>query len=181
MKNTIEQALAAASKGCEGNLLIASDEECNAHVPGPTTTAPEDRARYVREQPENDERLKVLIGSPPSGILLTDHCLDNDLWLNNCQSAPISDILRVHEYSHVQFLRRTCESLEGEDSKAGPGNRLRHLDRDTTISRGSFGAAAKAAGVVIAAVDAVMKKTCRSAFCAIRPPGHHLGPWGAVE
>lgn len=55
------------------------------------------------------------------------------------------------------------------------------LDRDTSISHDSFNAAAKCAGVVIAAVDAVMKKTCHTAFCAIRPPGHHVGPWGAVE
>lgn len=41
--------------------------------------------------------------------------------------------------------------------------------------------AAKSAGVVISAVDAVMKNKCRTAFCAIRPPGHHAGPWGAVE
>lgn len=55
------------------------------------------------------------------------------------------------------------------------------LDKDTCISHDSFSGASKAAGVVIAAVDAVMKKTCQTAFCAIRPPGHHVGPRGAVE
>ncbi len=55
------------------------------------------------------------------------------------------------------------------------------LDRDTMVSANSYRVASKSAGVVIAAVDAVMKKKCHSAFCAIRPPGHHAGPWGAVE
>lgn len=49
------------------------------------------------------------------------------------------------------------------------------------VSARSYEVAAKSAGVVVSAVDAVMKKKCRAAFCAIRPPGHHVGPWGAVE
>ena len=49
------------------------------------------------------------------------------------------------------------------------------------ISPKSYEAATKGSGVVIAAVDAVMRNQCRTAFCAIRPPGHHAGPWGAVE
>jgi acetoin utilization deacetylase AcuC-like enzyme len=55
------------------------------------------------------------------------------------------------------------------------------MDRDTFVSAKSYEVAAKSAGVVISAVDAVMKKKCRGAFCAIRPPGHHVGTWGAVE
>ena len=117
---TLEQALAGANNGCEGYLLVATDEECYAHVPSPTT-AGEERVRHFREQPENEERLKVLVGSPPSGILLTDHCLENDLWLNSCQSATMSDILRVHEYSHLQFVRRACDTLEVEEGKTAPG------------------------------------------------------------
>ena len=49
------------------------------------------------------------------------------------------------------------------------------------VSANSYEVAKKSAGVVITAVDAVMNKKCRGAFCAIRPPGHHVGPWGAVE
>jgi acetoin utilization deacetylase AcuC-like enzyme len=53
-----------------------------------------------------------------------------------------------------------------------PGEFAR-IDADTTMSAGSADAALHAAGAVIAAVDAVMAGQVDSAFCAVRPPGHH--------
>jgi acetoin utilization deacetylase AcuC-like enzyme len=47
------------------------------------------------------------------------------------------------------------------------------LDSDTTVSPGSGEAALRAAGAVVAAVDAVCRGEIRNAFCAVRPPGHH--------
>ena len=47
------------------------------------------------------------------------------------------------------------------------------LDADTIISPGSGEAALRAAGAVIAAVDAVIAGEAANAFCAVRPPGHH--------
>jgi|SRR5690606_30121535 len=51
------------------------------------------------------------------------------------------------------------------------------LDADTVMSEGSAEAALRAAGAVVAAVDAVCDEhpdtTARQAFCAVRPPGHH--------
>ncbi|MBO0333456.1 histone deacetylase family protein [Sneathiella sp. CAU 1612] len=47
------------------------------------------------------------------------------------------------------------------------------LDPDTKMSPGSQTAALYAAGAVVAAIDAVMETPQSSAFCAIRPPGHH--------
>ncbi|MBI3709008.1 MAG: histone deacetylase family protein [Proteobacteria bacterium] len=47
------------------------------------------------------------------------------------------------------------------------------LDGDTVVSSGSGEAALRAAGAVIAAVDAVMAGEGQNAFCAVRPPGHH--------
>src|SRR6185295_2810588 len=44
---------------------------------------------------------------------------------------------------------------------------------DTEISQGSLAAALAAAGTVVSAVDAVMSGRARTAFCAVRPPGHH--------
>ena len=44
---------------------------------------------------------------------------------------------------------------------------------DTSVCEDSFAAALLAAGAGIAAVDAVMDSRVRSAFCAVRPPGHH--------
>jgi acetoin utilization deacetylase AcuC-like enzyme len=47
------------------------------------------------------------------------------------------------------------------------------LDPDTIISPGSGEAALRAAGALVAAVDAVVAREARNAFCAVRPPGHH--------
>lgn len=44
---------------------------------------------------------------------------------------------------------------------------------DTTVSAASFDTALLAAGGVLAACDAVLSGQVQSAFCAVRPPGHH--------
>lgn len=50
------------------------------------------------------------------------------------------------------------------------------VDPDTAVNPGSREAALRAAGGVVAAVDAVMKGEAKRAFCAVRPPGHHAEP-----
>jgi acetoin utilization deacetylase AcuC-like enzyme len=54
------------------------------------------------------------------------------------------------------------------------------LDGDTILSPGSGEAALRAAGAVVAGVDAVMTGAARTAFCAVRPPGHHAEPGTAM-
>lgn len=54
------------------------------------------------------------------------------------------------------------------------------LDPDTIVSPGSGEAALRAAGAVVAAVDAVLAGEAASAFCAVRPPGHHAEPERAM-
>ncbi|MFZ9632228.1 MAG: histone deacetylase family protein [Alphaproteobacteria bacterium] len=74
-------------------------------------------------------------------------------------------LMLVHPQSHV-------ERVMGAVPPAG-----RHpLAAATTLSPGSGEAALRAAGAVVAAVDAVMAGAARNAFCAVRPPGHHAEP-----
>ena len=47
------------------------------------------------------------------------------------------------------------------------------IDGDTIMSHGSIEAALRAAGAVVAGVDAVMGGKADTAFAAVRPPGHH--------
>jgi acetoin utilization deacetylase AcuC-like enzyme len=54
------------------------------------------------------------------------------------------------------------------------------LDPDTFLSGGSRAAALRAAGAVVAAVDAVLDGPDTAAFCAVRPPGHHAEPGHAM-
>jgi acetoin utilization deacetylase AcuC-like enzyme len=48
-----------------------------------------------------------------------------------------------------------------------------HLDPDTAMSPGSLEAALRALGAATVAVDEVVERKVKNAFCAVRPPGHH--------
>jgi acetoin utilization deacetylase AcuC-like enzyme len=54
-----------------------------------------------------------------------------------------------------------------------PSTGLCWLDRDTAMSPHTLEAALHAAGAVVYAVDLVVGGQETSAFCAVRPPGHH--------
>ena len=173
LNKTIEFVISEAGKERASLLLIATDEECMDHIP----LVKLNWTQYLKQldsQPENEERLKALVDTPPYGILMMENYLETDLWLSNCQQAPISDILRVHDYSYIKKIKDSCDSISKDTVHI-------NIDRDTIVSKNSYNAAAKSAGVVIAAVDGVIKNQCRNAFCAIRPPGHHVGTWGAVK
>lgn len=58
---------------------------------------------------------------------------------------------------------------------------FQELDNDTPITAASWDSAKCAAGAVVAAVRSVCRGEIRQAFCAIRPPGHHVGTWGACQ
>ena len=79
--------------------------------------------------------------------------------------AEESQIARVHPGRYVPDL------LAQVPAKGAYG-----LDADTFLSPGSGEAALRAAGAVVAAVDAVIAGEANNAFCAVRPPGHHAEP-----
>jgi len=54
-----------------------------------------------------------------------------------------------------------------------PDSGFARLDPDTIVSPNSLAAAFRAAGALVAAVDLVATGKMDSAFCAVRPPGHH--------
>jgi acetoin utilization deacetylase AcuC-like enzyme len=84
-------------------------------------------------------------------------------------AAALDDIARVHP-------RRFVERLLAAVPLAGQAA----IDAHTVLSPGSGEAARRAAGAVIAAVDAVVAGETETAFCAVRPPGHHAEPARAM-
>ncbi|HZD25733.1 MAG TPA: histone deacetylase family protein, partial [Alphaproteobacteria bacterium] len=74
-------------------------------------------------------------------------------------------IARVHPASYIAQVEA-----------AAPSSGVVHLDADTLMTPGSLEAAYRAAGAVVAAVDAVVDGRASNAFCAVRPPGHHAEP-----
>ncbi len=76
--------------------------------------------------------------------------------------ATEEEIATVHSPAYITRVRETCA--------LGPHN----LDSpDTPVSYESYEAALRAAGAAITAIDGVLAGRYRSAFCPVRPPGHH--------
>jgi len=71
-------------------------------------------------------------------------------------------LLRVHSPGYVEMLH----------SLAPQSGHVR-LDPDTVMSPATLGAAYRAAGAAVLAVDLLMTGQADNAFCAVRPPGHH--------
>ncbi len=79
--------------------------------------------------------------------------------------APLAtdeQLARVHPIEYVNAIR-----------DAAPDEGLVHLDPDTAMNPFSLRAALRAAGAAVQGVDLVMRGEADSAFCAVRPPGHH--------
>ncbi|MBO9717209.1 MAG: histone deacetylase family protein [Pseudoxanthomonas sp.] len=107
------------------------------------------------EHPERPARLRAILDA-------LHRAFPDQAW-REAPMAKRGDLLRVHAAALVdEVLRPLPDDRE----------RLR-LDPDTVLSAGSGRAALHAAGAGIAAVDALMCGEDATAFCAVRPPGHH--------
>jgi acetoin utilization deacetylase AcuC-like enzyme len=79
--------------------------------------------------------------------------------------ALVSEILLVHDHDYHDLVYRDVETFS---------DRLR--TGDTAICEESYDVALEATGAVLEVADAVMRGDIISAFCAVRPPGHHSTP-----
>lgn len=93
---------------------------------------------------------------------------DGTLSLLRHYEAPAvteEQLLRVHAADYLRALRAAL-----------PRQGYHRLDADTSMNPHTLEAACRAAGAVVLGVDLVMTKAVESAFCAVRPPGHHALP-----
>ena len=74
--------------------------------------------------------------------------------------ALVELVTEVHPEFHVDRIKQAAL-----DEQA--------IDADTQVSSDSFDAALMAVGTGVEAINALVSKKVESAFCAIRPPGHH--------
>ncbi|MEM7477309.1 MAG: histone deacetylase, partial [Planctomycetota bacterium] len=93
----------------------------------------------------------------------TDRCT-TPLW----QPASIDALTTAHQSSYVAQLRQWCEQDAGR------------IESDTMVCNGTWKAATMGAGAAIDAVAKVADGQAQRAFAAIRPPGHHALPSGAM-
>ena len=74
--------------------------------------------------------------------------------------------LAVIEYCHEKsYMDKARDEIKAGVHKLSTG--------DTNVSAKSYDAAVMAVGAICGGVDAVMNGTSKTAFCAVRPPGHH--------
>jgi acetoin utilization deacetylase AcuC-like enzyme len=104
--------------------------------------------------PECPERLRV--------IAKALHCSDISLSYIEAPLVTYQQLSRVHDEEYLNKLF----ALEPKENSI-------FLDPDTIFDAHTLPAALRAAGAVIKAVDLLMSNEMTSAFCTIRPPGHH--------
>lgn len=109
--------------------------------------------------PERPDRLRAVLAA------LGDEGFSELRWIQAPKATP-KQLARVHPLQYV-------EAISG--IQPAP-DELVQIDGDTLMSERSAEAAQRAAGALVAAVDAVMAGEARTAFAAVRPPGHHAQP-----
>lgn len=115
--------------------------------------------------PECPERLDAI----DDRLLISG--LDVALDRREATAAAVSDIELAHDRMYVAAIRGLNAELK-EQIAAGGHDQLQ-IDPDTSINIHTWEAALNAAGAAIDATDAVMAGEMKTAFCAVRPPGHH--------
>jgi acetoin utilization deacetylase AcuC-like enzyme len=117
-------------------------------------------ARYLDHEaghghPERPARLEaVMLGASQSDVADALVALEP-------RAATRVELERVHPAAYLDAMERFC--------LAGGG----HIDADTAAVRASWEAATLAAGAGLSSVEALDRGEADSAFCAVRPPGHH--------
>lgn len=112
--------------------------------------------------PERPDRLRAVLQA-------LDRDVFRELDRREAPRATAESLARLHGEAFVDTILKNVPA-EGHVM----------IDGDTLMSPGSGEAALRAAGAVVAAVDAVMTGQARNAFCAVRPPGHHAEPGRAM-
>lgn len=120
-----------------------SHTHCEKHVAG-------------EEHPEAPERIGAI-----QNRLISGQMADFLRWLD-AQPATREQLIATHDTDYVDaiFSRNPIQDRV-------------ELDPDTFMMPHTLDAALHAAGSVVQAVDLVMEKKFKNAFCAVRPPGHH--------
>ena len=122
-----------------------------------------DRHEVAEGHPECPQRLSSI-----TDALHAQHLYDHLLHVE-AREATREELERVHEASYLDML----------ESRA-PSEGFEHLDPDTWLSPETLPAARHAAGAAVVATELVLEGRVATAFCCVRPPGHHAGVASAM-
>ena len=147
----MSQPAASPDGSGRGTVAIVTDARCRDHATG--------------RHPECPERLTAI-----EDALRSDAALAAKLrWTTSVSPVEREALLRCHDAAHVNRVLAA-------DGKEGA------FDADTVFSPGSVEAARVAAGAVAETAGAAYRDLAQwqSAFCLVRPPGHHATPSRAM-
>jgi acetoin utilization deacetylase AcuC-like enzyme len=120
-----------------------------------------DPSALMPGHPDTPERLRVL-----------ERELGERGWLGwERREAPAADeaaLEAVHSAGHVAAVRDLCSSGGGA------------IDADTYVGEGSWEAALRSAGGAVEMARALLAGEAATAFCGLRPAGHHAEPERAM-
>ncbi|MDP1900952.1 MAG: histone deacetylase family protein [Rubrivivax sp.] len=101
---------------------------------------------------------------------ITDHLLatglDIALDFRDAPRATTEQIARAHSAHYVAEIHDLLQQVRAT-------GRAKALDPDTIACPATLEAALRSAGAAVAATDDVLAGRARTAFCSVRPPGHH--------
>ena len=124
-------------------LAFITHPECHLHEMG-------------EGHPERPERLAAIEDR------LISSRLDYVISRYEAPLATREQLVRVHDPDYVDAL-----------AQLSPARGLLQIDPDTAMNPHTFQAALRAAGAAVLATDLVVPGKAATAFCAVRPPGHH--------
>jgi acetoin utilization deacetylase AcuC-like enzyme len=104
---------------------------------------------------ENPQRLVVAMS------YLEETGTKEKLTMLSPRPASMEELETIHTPEYISYVKSKAEKGGG------------WLDPDTVVCPRSYEAALYAAGGVLVAVEAVVKKEVANAFALVRPPGHH--------
>ncbi len=92
--------------------------------------------------------------------------LDVALQFHDAPLATAEQLTRAHSTHYVTEIQDLLTTVRNEGQR-------RAVDPDTIASPHTLAAALRAAGAAVAATDDVIAGRAATAFCSVRPPGHH--------
>ena len=115
--------------------------------------------------PEHQGRLRAVVQKMARSLP------DLHGFIEPVEGTPLAEDLLslVHTPELIQTVRRAVDrsQINGE---------IVRIDADTVVSASSWDAVLAASGCAVDAIRAVTAERFTSAFCAVRPPGHHATP-----
>lgn len=106
--------------------------------------------------PEQPDRIKVIEQT------LKNSKIKDQLQFFLAPEVLLEQLYRVHNKNYVKTILEIA-----------PKKGIVNLDLDTFMNEYTLPAALRAAGGAVNAVDLIMSKQVKAAFCNVRPPGHH--------